>query len=865
MSNSRRRVSHAVRRCRFFGWLVLPMAVTALPMGAAHGQLMHRYSFNEIGGAGTTLLDSIGGRHGTIVNVGSNDATVSDGRVTLSGGSRNNSDYVAFPSGLLTGMQSFTGDATIELWGTQLSVQSWGRLFDFGSGAESNLFMSWSMGTNDQSDRYGFKTSGSETNGDGQLAPYTLGQRFHVAMTIASGAGPGGQTQINVYKDGVLKATANTSQTLSQLVDTDNFLGRSQYSSDLTANASYDEFRLYNAALSGSAVALNTTLGPDVLSFSEPSPPDPSQATVWRIDAAGGSGIQSAPRATGVHGLVVEQGFGVEYLIVGGGGAGGSTDSGGGGAGGVVSGTAFVSSQNYGIDVGAGGVPVQSQWTRGGNGQSSSAFGITAFGGGGGGSGQGADASNRVSGSGASSGGVGSTWTTAANRGESLQSQGQQGGFGSASQGGGGGGGAGGSGGNGPNGNGGFGVQSRITGSAAYYGDGGGGGHGNTTTGGSGRGGQGFFMGNGTAGQANSGSGGGGGGANHGTGGAGGSGTVILRYAGEPLMGLSATSTDGIGSVSQTSFTGDGSNGIAGQAYQVHAFTIGTSTTSGQFSFDLSEVNLGDMFNATMSGTISGAGSLTYNGPGTLVLTAANTFEGGTIVGGGMLVAANVAALGSGTVTISPGATLRLADGTLLANMVVNSGTLQFAGGGLRRLSTGSGTWMELIAGTQEAPLALNPSVAWLGREAAVTFSDVLSLTQTAGAITILQMPYDMEILGATAESDLMLGWKSGESWLSAIAGNIGGDGSLVLRNQIGSFSDLGISATSDYLGSWGRDPSAGTVWAVIDHNSQFAVIAVPEPSTAVLGGFAALLASGALLHDRFRMVAGHRRRRQSG
>jgi len=56
-----------------------------------------------------------------------------------------------------------------------------------------------------------------------------------------------------------------------------------------------------------------------------------------------------------------------------------------------------------------------------------------------------------------------------------------------------------------------------------------------------------------------------------------------------------------------------------------------------------------------------------------------------------------------------------------------------------------------------------------------------------------------------------------------------------------GNFTTLGILPTADYLGSWGRETTANTVWAVTDHNSQFAV--VPEPGT--LGLAAVGLAGG--------------------
>ena len=51
------------------------------------------------------------------------------------------------------------------------------------------------------------------------------------------------------------------------------------------------------------------------------------------------------------------------------------------------------------------------------------------------------------------------------------------------------------------------------------------------------------------------------------------------------------------------------------------------------------------------------------------------------------------------------------------------------------------------------------------------------------------------------------------------------------------------------YLGSRGVDVDTNTVWAILDHNSEFAVI--PEPSTFVLGGLALLGFAGAGLRRR--------------
>ena len=164
-----------------------------------------------------------------------------------------------------------------------------------------------------------------------------------------------------------------------------------------------------------------------------------------------------------------------------------------------------------------------------------------------------------------------------------------------------------------------------------YYAGGGGGSGGSTGSegaGGNGGGGAGGVSG----GDATSATGGGGGGGRGGRGGNGGSGIVIIRHEGEEVGGLSTSVAENSpGSVSHSSIDVDG------QLYQVYSFAIGDSPTSGAFSFDMSGVDLNRRLGTSLTGTLSGTGNLTYNGPGRLTLAAANTYEGATIINGGTL------------------------------------------------------------------------------------------------------------------------------------------------------------------------------------------------------------------------------------
>jgi hypothetical protein len=222
-----------------------------------------------------------------------------------------------------------------------------------------------------------------------------------------------------------------------------------------------------------------------------------------------------------------------------------------------------------------------------------------------------------------------------------------------------------------------------------------------------------------------------------------------------------------------------------------------------------------------------------------LISGSNGSFAGTTTISAGTLAAATSTALGGGAVSIDSGGSLRLDPGAILANAITttSTGSIVFAGGGLQRTSNQAlSTAAQLVAGGTGASVALDPAFVWSARIADVTYSDVLGLTNTNGTIQILQLSYDESLLGGGSEADMLLGWNSSGSWVNAIDGNTGSAGGLALTNALGSYAALGIVPTADYLGSWGRDTTTNTAWAVVNHNSDFAaIVAVPEPPTSPL------------------------------
>jgi fibronectin-binding autotransporter adhesin len=129
--------------------------------------------------------------------------------------------------------------------------------------------------------------------------------------------------------------------------------------------------------------------------------------------------------------------------------------------------------------------------------------------------------------------------------------------------------------------------------------------------------------------------------------------------------------------------------------------------------------------------------------------------------------------------------------------------------------------------------------------------SDVVNLTamDNGNGFTdtfILQMSYNEALLDGfesygVTEGNIVIAWKNGTKWVNAVTGN-----STTAANY---FPNQAYNAATRVLGDYGIDLANNVVWAVLNHNSEFAVI--PEPSTLVLGGLALLGFAGVGLRKR--------------
>jgi hypothetical protein len=161
-------------------------------------------------------------------------------------------------------------EVTLEAWVTSAFTGFYPRIFDFGS--QANNIYGWGAS-------YFYLTpSGQDRNGQPTVAavvstnriiesPYLYipsqlspGQETHFAVTYSPS-----QNVSKLYTNGVLATSGPAPTSLSLIVDTNNWLGRSQFTDDDYFKGSYNEFRMYRTALSDSEVAASYAAGPDVI------------------------------------------------------------------------------------------------------------------------------------------------------------------------------------------------------------------------------------------------------------------------------------------------------------------------------------------------------------------------------------------------------------------------------------------------------------------------------------------------------------------------------------------------------------------------------------------------------------------------
>ena len=175
----------------------------------------------------------------------------------------------------------------------------------------------------------------------------------------------------------------------------------------------------------------------------------------------------------------------------------------------------------------------------------------------------------------------------------------------------------------------------------------------------------------------------------------------------------------------------------AGQTFNAAgaALTVSGTIDNGGYALTLDGANQN-----TLSGALSGAGSLVKNGVGTATISTSNSFSGGTVLNAGTLEVGNASALGTGSLTAASNSVLQATASATLANAVVLSSgatlTVNDNGNalGVNGAVSGSGSLSKNGAGT----LTLGGNNSYTG--STVVNAGVLALNgsnSTTGALTV--------------------------------------------------------------------------------------------------------------------------------
>jgi autotransporter-associated beta strand protein len=256
-------------------------------VSATPSDMAFYYKFDE--SSGTTAADASG--NGNIASLMSG-ATWTTGIISNAvhcDGTTNG--YLTLPTGVVNGISDFTASAWVK---TDVSSM-WARVFDFGSGTGNYMFLTPVGGTGTV--RYEILTPGNSAQQLNSPSAISVGAWHHLAVTLS------GTTGI-LYVDGVA-VTTNSSMTLNPSSlggTTQNYLGKSQFP-DPNLTGSVDDFRFYTHALKSSEV-LALALTPSIPGglTAVPVPGNTQVALSWNaVSGATSYNLKRAPVSGGSY------------------------------------------------------------------------------------------------------------------------------------------------------------------------------------------------------------------------------------------------------------------------------------------------------------------------------------------------------------------------------------------------------------------------------------------------------------------------------------------------------------------------------------------------------------------------------------
>jgi len=206
--------------------------------------LVAHYDFEAV--SGTTVPDVSGNNLvGTLVGA----PTVTTGQTGTGINFPTATDYMTLPAGIVSSLTDFS----ISTWVNITTLNTWSRIFDFGTGTSYYMFLCPRAASATGKLRFTFKNGGTEQLVDATSAVPT-GQWVHIAVTYSYNTTTAKGTA-KLYMNGNLVGT-NAAMTIYPALlpsTTLNYIAKSQYN-DPTLAGSVDDFRIYNRALGSSDV-----------------------------------------------------------------------------------------------------------------------------------------------------------------------------------------------------------------------------------------------------------------------------------------------------------------------------------------------------------------------------------------------------------------------------------------------------------------------------------------------------------------------------------------------------------------------------------------------------------------------------------
>lgn len=267
--------------------LIFLSAALPIPL---HAALIECWPFNDIpagaiNGDGSVISTGvIQGLPAVVLGAGASSLGSS---IDLPGGASTTAAYIDLPNGII----SSNSNLTAETWMSINSfVNPWQRVFDFGStdtgvgtqGGElfgpggggqgfEYILLAPNHGTNGALQRLEHRENGVTTNTtDSAVNLVPLVGQQHLFSFVWEDMG-GGTARQRWYLDGTLVVQSGVfNASLTTLNDVNNWLGRSNWTGDANTDGTYDQFALYDHAMSDAQVLAQFQAGP------VPHVPEPS-------------------------------------------------------------------------------------------------------------------------------------------------------------------------------------------------------------------------------------------------------------------------------------------------------------------------------------------------------------------------------------------------------------------------------------------------------------------------------------------------------------------------------------------------------------------------------------------------------------